>query len=486
MANGVMRAWDGTQWVSLPAAAPNPGSISQAVNVNFTPTGSISSVNVQAALAEVDADRIANTASITSLSNVYKTVKDYGAVDDGVTDCTAAFQAAINSGVVIIPATTNGFRINSPLNATNRDYLYIKGFGAVSPSWDLAYELPKRGSWVKMNTGGYFLDITGSNNVTIEDVTFTSTAQIGGGIPSPSVVGIIGGTSSDNSRLGSPGGTNYYFKNVTVAMANSGSSIPMYFNNINTCKFINTSWLGKYGMCIVSNNPLGATPPFTSFGTITASDGNIIYGGMGVSYGDNASIYLENANDITIDQTYLVYANGAAGKVSYTGVGYAIYLNNCQDVHINVEEDYFPYLFHSVGHLYDSEIKGIAFAGPTATPVGAPIIGFFAGDSYRNCKFNVAPIGSYAVNNNYHYSSNGGGGSVTQFYNNCDFWFDAGASTNAVFLNVNGANAVPFFNCNFRGTADKTSPAFQLLRNGAALGAAEYRYFMNGNKLGSA
>lgn len=57
MANGVMRAWDGTQWVTLPAASQNPGSVNQAVNVNFTPAGDIVATNVQTAIQEVDSEK---------------------------------------------------------------------------------------------------------------------------------------------------------------------------------------------------------------------------------------------------------------------------------------------------------------------------------------------------------------------------------------------------------------------------------------------
>jgi hypothetical protein len=476
--------------------------------VTVAPTGTIASTNVQDALVELDTDNQGQNTQITTLNstvsslsasvaslssqvaslNLVKTVKDYGAVDDGVTDCTSAFQTAINSGIVIIPPTTLGFRINSPLNATNREGLYIKGYGSQSPSWGLAYELPvNKGSMVIMNTGGYFLDITGANNVTIEDVTFSSAFQINPSkCPNPSSVGIIGGTSSDNSRLGSPGGTNYYLKNVTVATAKSTISLPMIFNNINTCKFNNVATLGKWGVAITKNNPLGVTPPFTSFGTLSASDGNYISGLMCVGYGDQPVIYLENANDTTFDQTYVVYAGGA-GTTPYPGPGYAIYIKDCTDVRMTVEEDFFPFMFRAEGALINVEVKGIACADPTGDGSGNPIVGHFAGTSYKQCKFNVTPIGGYP-NGNFHYTSQGGAGSNIQFFNNCDFWFDTSNSPNAFFLNVNGANAIPFFNCNFRGTQDLTvnGSAFQLTRNGSALAASEYRIFQNGLRLGTA
>lgn len=161
MANGVMRAWDGVEWQSLPAAAPNPGSISQAVNVNFTPTGTIAAGNVQDAVAEVASEANtaialkANTADLSAAtgSNLigyqgsgvsptiftvrtklrrYIDVKDYGAVGDGVTDDSGAIQSAFSSldndtiGEIYFPP--GNYRINSQLSISNKE-VHIRGAG---------------------------------------------------------------------------------------------------------------------------------------------------------------------------------------------------------------------------------------------------------------------------------------------------------------------------------------------------------------------
>lgn len=97
MANGVMRAWDGTQWVSLPAAAPNPGSIAQAINVNFAPAGNISSTNVQAAIEELDSEKAklnGDAAQAFAASNYTTVVASIAALK--ALDKTRFFNAFVN------------------------------------------------------------------------------------------------------------------------------------------------------------------------------------------------------------------------------------------------------------------------------------------------------------------------------------------------------------------------------------------------------
>lgn len=63
----------------------------------------------------------------------YATPQDYGAVGDGVTDDTAAFQAAANAmtsgGVVFVPPTTNGYLFNSATISINNAGVVFMGQG---------------------------------------------------------------------------------------------------------------------------------------------------------------------------------------------------------------------------------------------------------------------------------------------------------------------------------------------------------------------
>jgi hypothetical protein len=286
--------------------------------------------------------------------------------------------------------------------------------------------------------------------------------------------------------LGSPGGSGYFFENISVATANTGGSIPIYINNGNLGKFINVNTLGRYGFCLTKNNPLMATPPYGVFGALTASDGNYIAGGFFCGYGHNPVLYLENANDLQIDQTYLNYAGGA-GTSPYPGPGYAMYMKDCEDIRARIEEDNFPYMFFMEGNNIGVNIEGIVFASPTSVPAQEPCIGFFNGTQIKNCRFNILPVDNYTANNNYHYATTGGLPTMNSIIN-CDFYFDTAATPNVAFFNLTNVNPVPYFNLNFRGNTDLTvgTAAMDFLVNSGGATSSQYRVWMNGIRQGTA
>lgn len=414
------------------------------------------------------------------------TVKTWGAKGDGVTDDHVAFQNAINTGVCLIPYSAKGYLISTTLNGTNRDFLTIQGTGNNGQQWGLAYQPPITGSMIINSTGSWGLDITGSNNVTLRDFTLSSQFEITPTVcPNPGPFGIVGGTSSDNSRLGSPGGSGLFFENITVATPNASGSIPIYLNNVNLSKFVGVSTLGRFGFCLTKDNPLSVIPPYTTFGTLTASDGNAIYGGFFTGYGQAPVLYLENANDMEINQTYVNYVGGA-GTSPYPGPGYAIYINNCIDIRMRIEMDNFPYMFFMDGANTGINIEGEVFASPTAVPPGYPAIGYFNGNQIKNCKFNILPVDNYNTNSNYLYVTNNTP-TMTSIIN-CDFYFDTAATPNVAFFNVTNVNPVPYFNNNFRGNTDLTvgTAALDLLVAGSAASAGQHRTWVNGLREGTA
>jgi hypothetical protein len=404
------------------------------------------------------------------------TVIDYGAKGDGITDDSAAFQAAINSGFVRIPKTSAGYMIRHPLNATNLDQLTIEGAGMIAPDWGLVYILPPSGSTLLAGTGGVLLDITGSNNITLRNFNISAL----GVSSNPSSVGIIGGTSTDQ-RLGAPGGSNIIMENVAVCMQNAGASIPIYLNNVNISRFNNVTTAGKYGVVLCSNNVLNLASPFATFGPVVQSDGNTFIGCCLLNYGTNPALWLEYANDNDFVQLYTVYVG--VGQPSYSGCGYAIQIDNCVDLRIKVENDYFPYLLYLNGANERLDISGICFPGANPPSNGQPAIAFFNGSTVKNSNFNVITPGTVYAAGTYLYATKGTAPTMQQF-RNCEFLFDSASTPNVAYFNAVSGSTIPFFDIRFHGDID--SSGINLMVAGTAAPAAKQRYFMNGLRQGTA
>jgi hypothetical protein len=118
-------------------------------------------------------------------------VKDFGAVGDGVADDTAAIQAAIDAlisaggGCLHFPA--GRYIVNSRLKIQNTyaGNVYIKISGVTMGNQVVA-AASTYGSILVGQTGGILLDLAGGSNVTIEDLSLIS------GPSNPSTIGILG------------------------------------------------------------------------------------------------------------------------------------------------------------------------------------------------------------------------------------------------------------------------------------------------------
>ena len=123
-------------WHDTPVAGT---TVHNADNIKVIPFDDISSTTVQTALEEINTYLSVGTGAVeTTVQNKLRefiSVKDFGAVGDGVTDDTAAIQATIDyvstydtSSVVTLPVGT--YRITSNLVIRN-NYVCIEGTGIV-------------------------------------------------------------------------------------------------------------------------------------------------------------------------------------------------------------------------------------------------------------------------------------------------------------------------------------------------------------------
>lgn len=119
----------------------------------------------------------------------FASVKDYGAVGDGVTDDTAAFQAAIDlCGDIFVP--TGIYNITSPLDFTDNNEGGKRLHGGSHAHDD------SEGSIILGNTGGVVIDCVGSQFLTFENLTIRS------GATTPSTCGFLFGRKMTDAGTG--------------------------------------------------------------------------------------------------------------------------------------------------------------------------------------------------------------------------------------------------------------------------------------------
>ena len=141
--------------------------------VSYEPTGNVSAINVQDAITELDSEKqniIYTPAGTGAVSRTVESklgetvsVKDFGAVGDGVTDDTAAIQAAIDAGnKVFLPS---GTYLVAGLNNDIASHIHLVGeFGTTLKLSNIDSEILRIGeasdSW---GTGG---------SATLQDISF--------------------------------------------------------------------------------------------------------------------------------------------------------------------------------------------------------------------------------------------------------------------------------------------------------------------------
>lgn len=411
------------------------------------------------------------------------TVVDFGAVGDGSTDDSAAFQKAINYGAFTIPYSATGYRINTTLDATNRSSLYMAGVGRTTSSGGFAFGPPTTGSVLLGNTGNSkaVIELQGSDNVTMENFSICNYGQ-----PNKSQYGILCGTSASGAPNGQGGGASYALRNLAITMQHDTAhpSVGFYGNNHNLTGFYDAWLLADYSLCSTTTNPLSITPQYQGWGAQINSDGNVFSKIEVLAYANNSPvrpIYLEGSNDSDWQQLYLVLIQSGAG---YTGATYPVYIKNCTDIRMKIECDYFPSVFQIEGACKDLDLSGISFPSLTPSPTGSGLVAIFnAATNIEFCNFNIDVIGG-ARSNVAFYTSPGGASPTLNYISNCQFRYNTQINALAAFFNVNNSVAVPYFNNQFNGNTDAATISLNI--NGAGAGASTYRYFLNGIRTGTA
>jgi hypothetical protein len=165
-----------------------------ASQVGFTPTGGIAATDVQAALAEVDSEKIAFTrlddsdgsslvgfiqagsdAVVRTAQSKMRdvvSVKDFGAVGDGVADDTAAIQAAVDAANNVFVPSGNYRLASSVVLKTNTT---IQGAGRRDASvWDGGTRFAPNAGVQSFVTAGVANPLVGASNITLSDFSINN------------------------------------------------------------------------------------------------------------------------------------------------------------------------------------------------------------------------------------------------------------------------------------------------------------------------
>lgn len=98
----VFRGYNGAAWVTNPSA--NAGSVA------FTPTGNLIATNVQAALAEVDAEKLANTAGAVGTTNIADNAVTTSKIADANVTTEKISDASVTTAKLVFDGGAFGYR----------------------------------------------------------------------------------------------------------------------------------------------------------------------------------------------------------------------------------------------------------------------------------------------------------------------------------------------------------------------------------------
>jgi hypothetical protein len=166
--------------------------------------------------------------TVTSKLSDIVNVKDFGAVGDGVTDDTAAIQAALNSSAVAICTPAGRYKITANLTRTGHTKLYGDGLGA--SIWQFT------GNFGFVYSGGSGSDQYNMNHIAVEDMAFETTVKNTGALFDASWTTGGGGNTSKSISL----------RNVdfTAASASAGFVHGCRLTDARSCRIDNVRFLG--------------------------------------------------------------------------------------------------------------------------------------------------------------------------------------------------------------------------------------------------
>lgn len=325
-------------------------------------------------------------------------VKWFGAKGDGVTDDSVAIQKAYNylavdikGGTIYIPATKEGYKINTAINCTNSFYgINFVGEGSAA----LPNARPNNdtlGTTIWLNTGTVGFDLTGCATIGISSLTldtFNTTK-----VTNPARVGILSGRTAEQSNS-----FNHRFTDISVFMKTTGSatspSIALFASNVELMTAINC-WFHADCSTVLTNEGLyNVSSPFVSIvNTSVSATCNTLLSCKFISISGVApSLRINQTVNNTILSSYFgndidtttypsVLCTGAVQKLSIKGFQ---------------SEDRTVFL-QATDNLIECDFYGTHASASTTTA----ICNFDTAGNVHGCKFDIYNSGTSVIYNAY-------------------------------------------------------------------------------------
>jgi hypothetical protein len=316
--------WDGTEWetlgsASIPSASETAKGIVELATAAETTTGTdatraVHPAGLKSALTFTQDGTDAKPRTYLSKLKDVVSVKDFGAVGDGATECAAAIQAAINTGKdVFIPSGV--YKVSTPINVTNRAAGAQKIFGE---SWGIS----QNGSVIRGNTGGAVFDCTGSQFLSFEDFGIDSvynSPPFLGTIDNPSKIGFLFARSTTSQYAQFNTLRNIFIKMPLEATAYGGKGTVGIYNNAAEIHHYDNIYVTAGTPLVINGyNAWGVTSSYQTIDTSIPSMSMISVTGSSTLTSNQAgsqACYIANAFGVDLRNCYFTGLGAATVKI---------------------------------------------------------------------------------------------------------------------------------------------------------------------------
>ena len=407
-------------------SSPNPAAMSGSGAVQISSLGT--NQNITLAPSGTGASVVTN---LEDKAGQVFNIKAYGALGDGATNDSPAFQAAYNAavaaggGTVLIPPSASCYLLSTAINMTSTtgamQQVIIEGTtrghgGVASGATDL----------ICANTGGILFDVSGSDGITFKNVAATSQS----GVTTPSLIGIY--AARDSSNAGAQG-IKVIDSTFDMVTHSSGTtySFGAYLYGSEDDYFTRDNFTADYPLVVSATNAFSQNSAFITEATGTQSETQDSFTDMEfLSSGLGPFAYFRGTGNMTL--TGHGWNTGQANPYPVALYNYALeFLNGNATMNVNFRQEGYPGFASVDLFLKNSRIYGTS--APAATPPLHGIEFTDASATLEGDQFHIADEYS-AASSNYYYDASAGSPTGVAIVDNVSFY--CGMETNCVNIPI--------------------------------------------------